>query len=109
MAYYPYQPYYQQAQQPASLIWVNSIAEAQTYPVAPNNAVALWDSKTLFIKQADASGRPSMKVYDLVERVEAPPDEPRYATKDDISAIRAAIEAVRDDIETIRDDMRKGV
>ena len=50
--YYPatYQPMYyqppvqQQTQQPSSLIWVSNITEAQSYPVAPNNAVALWDA-----------------------------------------------------------------
>ena len=72
MANYPYyNPYlqngYQYASAPAqnqnSIIWVNGDKEASAYPVAPNNAVALWDSEnpTIYLKQADASGRPSNK------------------------------------------------
>ena len=77
MAYFPYQnPYFpqtylqsQQTQQ-SGIIWVTSEVEAQSFPVAPNNAVALWDSSrpSVYVKQADASGRPSIKIYDLTER-----------------------------------------
>lgn len=53
-----------------SMVWVSGEAEAMAYLVAPNSAVALWDSNspTIYLKQADASGKPSIKVYDLVER-----------------------------------------
>lgn len=53
-----------------SMVWVNGEQEAMGYLVAPNSAVALWDSNapTIYLKQADASGKPSIKVYDLVER-----------------------------------------
>lgn len=52
-----------------SMVWVSGEAEAMAYLVAPNSAVALWDSNspTIYLKQADASGKPSIKVYDLVE------------------------------------------
>ena len=74
------------------------------YPIAPNNAVALWDrsGKTVFIKQADATGKPSMKTFDLVERGEVqesakmPVEE--YATKKDLAAILADIETMRSDL-----------
>ena len=51
-----------------SMVWVSGEAEAMAYLVAPNSAVALWDSNspTIYLKQADASGKPSIKVYDLV-------------------------------------------
>ena len=53
-----------------SMVWVSGESEAMAYLVAPNSAVALWDSNapTIYLKQADASGKPSIKVYDLVER-----------------------------------------
>ena len=54
--------------------WVSSEQEARGYLIAPNSAVALWDSTapTVYLKQADASGKPTLKVYDLVERAETP-------------------------------------
>ena len=74
-----YQPYQQpvQMQQPVlqqpqqtSIIWVSGDKEAAMYPVAPNNAVTLWSQSepVVYLKQADASGKPVMKIYDLVER-----------------------------------------
>ena len=77
--------------------WVAGEQEARGYLIAPNSAVALWDSTapTVYLKQADASGKPSLKIYDLVERTEAPqtvtqvkPEE--YVTRkefDDLAAL----------------------
>lgn len=121
--YFPatYQPMYQQPMyqpqiqpqntQPSSLMWVNSFAEAQMYPVAPNNAVALWDSSSpaIYLKQADASGRPTLRVYDIVERTESvSPKDGKvidYATKDDLAAFSASLEAIKGDIETMKGDI----
>ena len=52
--------------------WVSGEQEARGYLIAPNSAVALWDSTapTVYLKQADASGKPTLKIYDLVERAE---------------------------------------
>lgn len=54
--------------------WVSSEQEARGYLIAPNSAVALWDSSapTVYLKQSDASGKPTLKIYDLVERAETP-------------------------------------
>jgi len=110
-AYYqPIQPT-QQTQQPSSLIWVGSFSEAQMYPVAPNAAVALWDasSPAIYLKQADASGRPTIKIFDLVERTDAPKQQEGklsdYATKDDLAAFNAALDALKGNIEAIRGDV----
>lgn len=72
-----YQPNMQQVpqQQAApSIVWVQNEMEAANYLVAPNSAVTLWDSNApvVYLKQADASGKPSMKIYDLVERIQNP-------------------------------------
>lgn len=92
------------------------------YPVAPNNAVALWarDGKTIYLKQADATGKPSIKIYDLVERAEtaseAPTDTdsklPSYATKEELKAVvdavkgvGAAITSAQSDIDALKGDM----
>lgn len=126
--YSPFQTYYPTMQaaapqpiqpapvpQPSSIIWVGGMSEAQMYPVAPNNAVALWDSSApaIYLKQADASGKPSMKVFDLVERTAAPSQTaepaqvktPAFATKKDLEALNEAIEGFRDELDRIRADM----
>ena len=118
MAYYngfpvTYQPQYQYQQQPQqaqpnSIIWVSGEAGAKSYLVAPNNSIVLFDSEsqTIYIKSADASGMPSMKVLDYTIREtgkNAPisPVSPgtdksaEYATKDDIYALREEIEALK--------------
>ena len=65
-----------------SMIWVNGLNDAKNYLIAPNSAVALWDSTTpcIYLKQADASGKPSMKIYDLVERTQRPAQTPQAPT-----------------------------
>ena len=72
-----YQPNMQQVPQQQvspSIVWVQSEQDALNYLVAPNSAVTLWDSNSpvVYLKQADASGKPSMKIYDLVERIQNP-------------------------------------
>ena len=84
-----------------SMVWVSGEQEAMGYLVAPNSAVALWDSNapTIYLKQADASGKPSIKVFDLVERTSAPgAGQPaqgvEFATKADLEALAARVEAL---------------
>ena len=97
-----FQPMQQPAQQQSpSIVWVQSEMEAASYPVAPNNAVTLWDSNSpvVYLKQADASGKPSMKIYDLVERNSRPVQAPvapavEYATKDELAALAARLDAL---------------
>lgn len=54
----------------SGILWVNSERDAVEYPVAPNSAVALWDanSPVVYLKKADASGKPDTEIYDLVKR-----------------------------------------
>ena len=54
--------------------WGAGEQEARNWMIAPNAAVALWDSSapTVYLKKADASGKPSLTIYDLVERTETP-------------------------------------
>ena len=89
-------------QQPASgIIWVHGDTEASAYPVAPNNAVTLWDidSPAVYLKQADASGKPSIKVYDLVERSQAKQEETEsYATKADVAALMQTLNEMRSEL-----------
>ncbi len=88
MNYPQYYPQYQQPQMQAqtqtpqpqsvppansSMIWVQGEAGAKSYLVAPNTTVQLWDSENpiIYLKSADASGMPSMKVLDYKIREQA--------------------------------------
>lgn len=95
-----FQPNMQQVpqQQSPSIVWVQNEMEAANYLVAPNSAVTLWDSNApvVYLKQADASGKPSMKVYDLVERSQRPAQAPQvpaveYAPLSRLEALEARL------------------
>ena len=95
-----YQPNMQQVPQQAapSIVWVQNEMEAANYLVAPNSAVTLWDSNApvVYLKQADASGKPSMKIYDLVERSQRPVQAPQtpaveYAPLSRLEALEARL------------------
>lgn len=76
------------------IIWVQSEKEAASYPVAPNTAVALWhqNEPVVYLKQTDASGRPSIKTYELVEKSE---QKAEYASKADFDALCGEVEKLR--------------
>ena len=93
------QPIQQPAPQNGGINWVGSKLEADNWPIAPGCAVALWDSNNpvIYLRQADSTGKPSTKVYDLVERTDSPaPQQPapqvdlsRYVTIDQLEDILA--------------------
>lgn len=69
------QPYQMQIPQPqpqvnSGITWVQGEAGAKAFPVAPNNTVDLWDSEeqVIYLKSADMSGMPSMKILDYTIR-----------------------------------------
>lgn len=94
-------PLQNQMQQNNGIIWVQGEGAAKSYLVAPGCTVALFDneSQTIYIKSADASGMPTMKVLDYTMREsQARPiisDSANFATKDDISSIREEINAIK--------------
>lgn len=62
-------------------------------------ANTLKKSPTIYLKQADASGKPSIKVYDLVERTSGArtaqaPQGVEFATKADLEALAARVDAL---------------
>ena len=56
-------------QQNTGIVWVQGEEAAKAYLVAPNNTVTLWDAEKqkIYIKSADASGMPSMRVISWQE------------------------------------------
>ena len=107
-----YQPMYQQPVQQApqnqqtGLIWVQGEAAAKSYMVAPGNTVQLWDSeeKVIYLKSADASGMPSMKILDYTIRgEETKKSEPVYATKEDLDALAEKVKELTRRKKTVRE------
>ncbi len=98
----------------SGIIWVSGAQEAQMYPIAPNNAVALWEKsgKVIYLKQADATGKPTMTVFDLVERKDGISEQsgqdgntPPYATKDELSTIVGAVKGLASEVEQMKGDL----
>jgi len=82
--------------------WVSGEQEARNWMIAPNAAVALWDSSapTVYLKKADASGKPSLTIYDLVERAEPPRTAPttdpvKFVTREEFDALAAVVDGMK--------------
>ena len=82
--------------------WVSGEQEARNWMLAPNAAVALWDSSapTVYLKKADASGKPSLTIYDLVERTETPRTAPtadpvKFVTREEFDALAAVVDGMK--------------
>lgn len=130
-----YNPVQQPVQQPmpqaqaqpqaqnTNMIWVQGEAGAKSYLVAPNNTVQLWDSEaqTIYLKSADASGMPSMKVLDYTIRDNAPAQhgqnvptltQPQvdYVTRDEFNSFAQRVEKHFADAskKTVKEDEDNG-
>lgn len=116
ISYQSYYPQYgiqnQQVQQQSnSIIWVQGEAGAKSYLVAPGNTVQLWDSEaqTIYLKSADASGIPSMRILDYTIRSNTPnvlqnitnSQNGESATREDINSLQAQIDAIKQEINKI--------
>ena len=118
--YFPagYQPAYQMTnqfptqnqQQPNnSIIWVVGENGADSYLVAPNQTVLLWDSTApvIYLKSADNLGRPSKRILDYKERGALAQEGTGlavsdFATKEDVSLIREEIDSLRAKFEDMK-------
>lgn len=86
----------------SSLIWVQGINAAKSYPVAPNTSVPLFDSEAnvVYIKSADASGMPSIKILDYnvrdsePRRAESAP-QVDFVTHNELADIQKEIDALK--------------
>lgn len=118
-----YQPmYYQQPQQPVvpqqttvvpqpqnnGIIWVQGEAGAKSYLVAPNNTVQLWDSEaqTIYLKSADASGMPSMKVLDYKIRNSEQPT-PQLSQATDNYVTLSEFNGLKDELTRVKNELAK--
>ena len=112
---YLVQPQYQQQPQNGGLIWIQGEAAAKSYLVAPNSSVVLFDSEaqTVYIKSADPSGMPSMKVLDYTirdtskaapEATEQKFDASQYITREEFETLTGQINGLKKKIERMRKD-----
>lgn len=98
----------QSSQISTGILWVGSEQEAQNYPVAPNNAVALWDSSSpvIYLKQADAAGKPNIKVYDLKERIDPAAETPKtsnnYVEKTELESLRTELKNIKKELTALK-------
>lgn len=95
------------------MLWVLGQTEAESYPVAPNNTVILWDKNepTIYIKSVNMQGVPSMRILDFTERTVNATKMPeqhdcqcgdKFATKEQLNALRGKY----DDIMAIVEDLQ---
>jgi hypothetical protein len=111
---YGYQPYYSQymqgirpdvaqpQQNETDMKWVQGEAGAKAIIVEPRKTVTLWDSESqvIYLKSADATGMPSMKILDYTIRDDVsktPKTAPNidFATKDDVVSIQKQIDEIK--------------
>jgi hypothetical protein len=109
---YGYQTYYPQygqgmrqdgtPQNETDMKWVQGEAGAKAVIVEPRKTVTLWDSESqiIYLKSADATGMPSMKIlrYEIVEDAsKTPKTAPKidFATKDDVFSIQKQIDEIK--------------
>lgn len=122
----PYYPQYSLMQQPtqimqqpqqmaqppmsnSSIIWVQGIAGAKSYLVAPNTTVQLWDSEsqTIYLKSADASGMPSIKTLEYNIKNENQPIqaklvEDEYISREEFDALKTQIMSIKREMESLK-------
>lgn len=100
----------QQSQDQSGPIWVQGESGAKSFLVGPGKTVALWDSEAqvIYLKSADPSGMPSMKVLDYTIRDSnnLPPKSqqstPEYATKNEVETIK---DDLRHEIDQIKESL----
>ncbi len=95
-------PYQQNMPKPANdIIWTQGEAAAKAYLVAPNNTVVLWDTErpTIYVKSADFSGIPTMRILDFKERGEKTEEHKcncgeKFVTKEQFEEFKTKVEGI---------------
>jgi hypothetical protein len=96
------------------MLWVLGQTEAESYLVAPNNSVTLWDKNkdTVYIKSVNAQGVPSMRILDYVERTADNDTKTtqkhecqcgkEFVRKDTFEALQKEFEALRSELDELK-------
>jgi hypothetical protein len=113
MQYQQISPQQPMAMHNEPMLWVLGQTEAESYPVAPNNTVTLWDKNqpTIYIKSANAQGVPSIRVLDFTERSANTPKTPekhdcqcgdKFATKEQLTALEGKYDEIMAIVEELK-------
>lgn len=105
----PNERYFQQPAQQftnGGITWAQGEAGAKSFPVAPGNSLAIFDSENdgiFYIKSVDISGMPlPLRTFDYIERVVKEPvktsEDCKYATKEDLDIFQESVLTKVDDI-----------
>lgn len=90
-----YQPMPVQQPQQNGINWVQGLAGAKGFMVAPGQTAFLMDSEgqTFYMKSADQSGMPTLRVFDFQERTQQAPMPQSNGAYEDLAKRVAALEA----------------
>lgn len=98
-----------QSQKQTGPIWVQGEAGAKSFLVGPGETVPLWDSEAqvIYMKTADQSGMPSMKILDYTIRDGSnlpakKENTPEYATKNEVETIK---DDLKHEIDAIKESL----
>ena len=100
------------------LLWVSGEVGAKSYLVAPNSTVLLMDSdaQRFYLKSADSSGMPSLRVFEYSEvnntpqnALQAPQSDfkeldSKYVTRSEYEGLKRQYEKVLEKLEIIGSD-----
>ena len=98
-------PYSVKAAAPSSVLswqWIQGGEEtARNWYIGPNTTVALWDSEEqiIYLKSADTTGRPTLKILDYTIREERPADSANYAPRAEVDRLVKELEELRAQIK----------
>ena len=92
----------------SNIIWVKE-GDVMNYFVTPNNAVALWDSdkQVIYLKQTDATGKPSIRVADYVFRDEQKIADDKNDLDDKLSALQGDVDDLKKQLEVLKKGRKK--
>lgn len=109
--------YQQTAPQPINqgLLWVSGEVGAKSYLVAPNSTVLLMDSDSqkFYLKSADASGMPSMRMFEYNEVTNTPTNvvlasnshekelDNKYVTREEYEGLKRQYESIMQRLDSI--------
>lgn len=106
---YPQQNFQPQNNQNNGVTWVQGIEGAKAHPVAAGQAVLLMDSDSncLYLKSADQTGMPSLRIFDYKERTNMPQEQKNddlsaFARKEDLS-----VYVTKDELKKAISDIRR--
>lgn len=105
-------PYSVKAASPSSVLswqWIQGGEEtARNWYINPGTTVALWDSdeQVIYLKSADQTGRPTLKILDYTIREEKPTDSTNYATRAEVDKLTKELEELRAKLEPKKEEKK---